>query len=202
MRAILISIKPEWVAKILNGEKTIEIRKTMPKCVLPCRVYIYCSKDKKKPLLGNAYASGSWKLWNAYKLIKDNVPVKGWDARTGYTYDCSLANGKVIAEFTLNKIDDFKVFENSSVQYWNWYNLEKSCLTYDEISNYIGKDKIGYAWHIDDLKIYDKPKELNKFYNYDKVYNNSFGWAFTEQEKRKYLKRPPQSWCYVEAVSE
>lgn len=44
MRSVLISIKPEWVAKILNGEKTIEIRKTMPKCELPIDVYIYCTK--------------------------------------------------------------------------------------------------------------------------------------------------------------
>ncbi len=32
-RCILISIKPQWVCKILNGEKTIEIRKTCPKGV-------------------------------------------------------------------------------------------------------------------------------------------------------------------------
>lgn len=30
-RCIIISIKPEWVEKILSGEKTIEIRKTAPK---------------------------------------------------------------------------------------------------------------------------------------------------------------------------
>ena len=46
MKSILISIKPKWVAKILNGEKTIEIRKTMPKCDLPIDVYIYCTKEK------------------------------------------------------------------------------------------------------------------------------------------------------------
>lgn len=28
---ILISIKSEWVEKILNGEKTIEVRKTCPR---------------------------------------------------------------------------------------------------------------------------------------------------------------------------
>ena len=28
MKHIMISIKPKWVAKILNGEKTIEIRKS------------------------------------------------------------------------------------------------------------------------------------------------------------------------------
>ena len=45
-KSILISIKPRFVAKILNGEKTIEIRKTMPKCKLPIDVYIYCTKTK------------------------------------------------------------------------------------------------------------------------------------------------------------
>ena len=31
MKSILISIRPEYAGKILNGEKTIEIRKTIPK---------------------------------------------------------------------------------------------------------------------------------------------------------------------------
>ena len=47
MKSILISIKPKWVAKILNGEKTIEMRKTMPKSDLPIDVYIYCTKDRE-----------------------------------------------------------------------------------------------------------------------------------------------------------
>ena len=47
MKAILISIKPYWVAKILNGEKTIEIRKRFPKDYVGW-VYIYCTKGKQK----------------------------------------------------------------------------------------------------------------------------------------------------------
>ena len=31
-RAILMSIQPQWLEKILNREKVIEIRKTIPKC--------------------------------------------------------------------------------------------------------------------------------------------------------------------------
>lgn len=46
MKAILISIRPQWVAKILNGEKTIEIRKKFPSDYVGW-VYIYCTKDKK-----------------------------------------------------------------------------------------------------------------------------------------------------------
>ena len=41
MRAILLSIKPEWAAKIYAGEKTLEIRKSVPKCVFPAVVLIY-----------------------------------------------------------------------------------------------------------------------------------------------------------------
>ena len=46
MKSILLSIRPEWVAKILNGEKTIEVRKQFPKDYVGW-VYIYCTKDKK-----------------------------------------------------------------------------------------------------------------------------------------------------------
>ena len=56
MKAIMISIQPKWVAKILNGEKTIEIRKSMPKCDLPIKVYIYCTKEK---ILGSLIKVGS-----------------------------------------------------------------------------------------------------------------------------------------------
>ena len=46
-KSILMSIKPQYVAKILNGEKTIEIRKRFPKDYVGW-VYIYCTKGKEK----------------------------------------------------------------------------------------------------------------------------------------------------------
>ena len=48
MKAIMISVKPQWVSKILNKEKLVEIRKTKPKCELPCKVYIYCTMPNKQ----------------------------------------------------------------------------------------------------------------------------------------------------------
>lgn len=42
-KAVLISIRPEWARKILNGSKTVEIRKTAPKCGVPFKCYIYCT---------------------------------------------------------------------------------------------------------------------------------------------------------------
>ena len=39
--AVLISIKPKWVKLILSGQKTIEVRKTVPKLTPPLTCYIY-----------------------------------------------------------------------------------------------------------------------------------------------------------------
>lgn len=42
-KAVLISIRPKWVEKIVSGEKTIEVRKTRPKLDTPFKCYIYCT---------------------------------------------------------------------------------------------------------------------------------------------------------------
>lgn len=47
MKSVIISIRPEWCEKILNGEKTIEVRKSAPK-ELPIKVYIYETKGSSK----------------------------------------------------------------------------------------------------------------------------------------------------------
>lgn len=44
--AILLSIRPEWIDKILSGEKTIEVRKSRPRLDTPFKCYIYCTKPK------------------------------------------------------------------------------------------------------------------------------------------------------------
>jgi len=44
MKAVLLSIRPEWCKKILGGEKTAEIRKSRPNLETPFKVYIYCTK--------------------------------------------------------------------------------------------------------------------------------------------------------------
>lgn len=53
-KAILMSIRPEWVAKILSGEKTVEIRKKFPKGYKGW-VYIYCTKGDYIGYLSNRY---------------------------------------------------------------------------------------------------------------------------------------------------
>ena len=46
-KAVLISIRPEWCQKIMDGQKTIEVRKTRPKMNPPFKCYIYkCGNGK------------------------------------------------------------------------------------------------------------------------------------------------------------
>ena len=46
-KAVLIRIRPEWCEKIINGRKTIEVRKTRPKMNPPFKCYIYkCGNGK------------------------------------------------------------------------------------------------------------------------------------------------------------
>ena len=47
MKAVLISICPERCEKIINGQKTIEVRRTRPKMNPPFKCYIYkCGSGK------------------------------------------------------------------------------------------------------------------------------------------------------------
>lgn len=170
MKAILISIKPKWVAKILNGEKTIEIRKTMPKCDLPIDVYIYCTKEKPRAILTDKGC-----------VVANTLAVGG---NSQYKSGYSLS-GQVVAKFTLNKVKEIK-FDDKEVQ-------RKACLTEDELFDYLFVNepyhedmKKGYAWHIENLKIFDEPKELSEF---NKWNNPRFPY---------FLTKAPQSWCYVE----
>ena len=109
--------------------------------------------------------------------------------------------GKVIGEFAC---DDIKMSfvgydEKGCPSYWDI--LDGSCLTPNELVCY-GEWKTLYGWHISDLVIYDKPKELSEFYRHDTTYDNTFGWAFEDRAKKTPITRPPQSWCYIEHTDE
>ena len=221
MRAIMISIKPEWCEKILNGKKTIEIRKTKPKCELPIKVYIYCTKPRQWLMDSPFTVFSPEQLWWQDGKLYNGKEDSLWNPK--FEKPCFL-NGKVVAEFMLKKVDKFSVFENGSVQNWNCFDLEKSCLTYDEIADYIGYGKTGYAWHIDDLKIYDEPKNIKMFKKpcispqmpycpnckvgceciseSEQECYRAFGECSTEWVCLNYMDRPPQSWCYVEELRE
>lgn len=178
-RSILLSVKPEWLVKILNGEKTIEIRKTMPKCDLPIDVYLYCCKGKKHHLF----------LPPEYFIFPEDETSQPYcDIKPILDID-EMLDGKVVAKFTLNKNDkaELERINYSTEDYGYRFNDEiliKTCLTEEQLESYLlSKDGIGYAWYIDNLQIFDKPISLTE---------NDFGNPKTNIA----ITKAPQSWCY------
>lgn len=193
MKSVLISIRPEWVEKIANGKKTIEVRKSAPKEV-PFKGFIYATSQK---LDGEILLTSDKKVERRYKHCRDNG-------------DIPLA-GKVIGEFICDKVYLIKnqgnrfVVANEEQGVTNEI-ARQSCLDYYDMDIYLG-NKDGYGWHISDLKIYDKPKELSEFWKVGKcpyatengcTYNYHCFRAGQMNRCGETLTRPPQSWQYVE----
>lgn len=194
MKAVLISIQPKWCELIARGKKTVEVRKTKPKIETPFKVYIYCTKDRKL------------KIWTGKRYSYA-------DDRSHNAFD-KCGNGKVIGEFVCNTIfnlDEASLF--AGMTEINQSIIEEfSCVNIDDLLQYKGDKSEIYAWDISNLIIYDKPKELSKFYreceknecedctylHFENTPNSYEGWC-TVDEKMP-LKRPPQSWCYVKEV--
>ena len=180
MKAVLISIQPKWCELIASGKKTVEVRKTKPKIDVPFKCYIYETKGKLR--------------W--CNKCQDT------DCERPYpNCACWEGQGKVIGEFVCDRITEY---ECSSDGFGELATTCGTCLTYDEILNYCNGNDL-YGWHITDLVIYDKPKELSEFKQI-KIIRGYHKEGETKIEKLlkgsrievKYLTRPPQSWCYVE----
>lgn len=216
MKSILISIQPKWCHRIIDGEKKIEVRKTKPKLATPFKVYIYCSAgsyDWRKDIWATAYFPPSGECTNMSQMVIGEFVCD--DIKTYPADDFVGAEGS----------DGTIITEPKDGEFAYWIPEEKeTCLPYEEILAY-GNGKTLYGWHISDLKIYEKPRELSEFFTADKkairhcenrvqsyyaftdtgYIKNGFlctvkdDWCFGGC-KRKALSRPPQSWCYVEEL--
>ena len=131
-KSILLSIRPEWVAKILNGEKTIEVRKRFPKDYVGW-VYIYCTKDKKYANLINrgGFLTGMvvarfWcdnveeittEKWSPSKE-QDLLKVSCLTENQLFDY-CNLESGKPFYAIHISKLEIFdKPRELSEFKFW------------------------------------------------------------------------------------
>ena len=205
MKSILQSIKPQYCELIASGKKTIEVRKTRPKLDVPFKVHIYCTKSKKHfqhnrivDSLDDLYRMPNGEIRYGYsgELMCCNEP---------YTSD-NFLNGKVIGEYVCDEITEYTYFEYAS-HLISEDELFSTGITFNELLKY-GNKKPLYLWHISHLKIYDKPKELSRFYKPCGI-QNCIGCRFwfddgenfgCKTKPMRQLIRPPQSWCYVEEV--
>ena len=164
MKSVLISIQPKWCELIASGKKTVEVRKTKPKLDTPFKVYIYETQGRTETPF---------------------VDEEGHEIFKG--------RGKVIGEFVCDSLIWVLAHPSIFAGHPLFYSqaINDACLTQDEVEKYSGGKDV-YGWHISDLVIYDKPRELSEFVYASTVYTNCFG------KRTKRITRPFQSWGYVE----
>lgn len=103
-----------------------------------------------------------------------------------------FGGGHVVCEFLCDTILPIQVECSSPAALGAGIEVPSTCLTDREILEYLGNGNQGFAWHISDMKIYGTPKKLSEFKGLRKT---KFGYAPVD------IKRPPQSWCYVEELA-
>lgn len=197
MKSVLISIHPKWCDLIASGKKTIEVRKTRPKIETPFKCYIYCTMGEVLLLEGHRTKATKNTFWLG-KPINNISPGR------------YVGNGAVIGEFVCDCMtplynvctDDWRLLRGGL------HEIEKQLvgmafLTEGELHEY-ASGQYCFAWHISDLKIYDKPRHIIEFYRWKKC--KFCKETEIDREKCKYretciapamIRRPPQSWCYV-----
>lgn len=209
MNSYIVSIRPEWVKKIVNREKTFEVRKSAPKEV-PFKAYIYVTKD------GINGRSSEVLLLN-----KHTGEVGFGDYRNACHYgkdDFEICNGHVVGEFICDKV--FRTcgwrLRGDTQQCAKQTRFEELfsrfvCLTIDEAVKYAGgENREICGWHISNLKIYDKPRKLSEFWGRKKClmadtvkcWNCPATCLVINGKNCQPIARPPQSYMRVEELKE
>ena len=183
MKAVLLSIRPNWCKLIWSGMKTVEVRKTRPTLETPFKAYIYCTGHDGLVM----------------KLPK--AGVQKMDGRVIGQFTCDKID-KLVHIGTMMDINILTLD--------GWYKpadalLQAACLTEAQAKKYL-KGGDGYGWHISDLKIYDKPVKLKDFWAIQPCTHRGDCCTCRRWDAEKLIcrgeafgiERPPQSWYYVE----
>lgn len=192
-KAVLISIRPEWVEKIANERKTIEVRKTKPYLDTPFKCYIYCTNTRPFLVWGDVFR-GDW--------VTEFTHLSGY-GRAEADRTWNVFNGYAVGEFVCDWVETIK----AATEPYRMYDVDddfvaQTGLVDGALWDY-GKGATLYGWHISNLKIYDMPKPLYRFkpWNHECKYND-LGIAIPKCGTCHdcTVKKPPQSWCYVEEL--
>ena len=192
MKAILMSIRPQHLVNILNGKKTIEIRKRFPS---DYRGWVYCYCTLGKPYL--------------YECALYSLAKEGERAFVHNDKDETAVNflsGKVVCRFWVDNVEE--IYKSGDTCHFtnklSGQSLTQfSKLSDEELESYLGYggNKIevcGKAIRISKLEIFDEPKELDKFYYYKKrLIDCGMDCPPYFDEVKTQVHKAPQSWQYA-----
>lgn len=186
MKAVMLSLRPQWCELIFNGEKTIEVRKSRPYIPTPFTVYVYQTKHKGgnatvREVLNSVYGGG--KVIGSFVCDRVDEFDSEWSE---YAYACAPTD--IPCAMPMSEENAIKICK------------EKGCMTLEDIIDYFGDEEWrAYFWHITEPKLFDKPRDITEFVLYGKCAEDCKDRMTCKYFKRTFLKRPPMSWYYIEA---
>ena len=182
MSKVLASLKPYYYYLVGEGIKKIEVRKDMPK-------------------------ASDWDNEVLFYMSKDEKSFAKIPKEFQEKYRKHF--GKVGMQFICDKVDGH--LSGWDTAFGDIVDTTPMCLTVAEILNYSAGKPL-YFWHISDLKIYDRPRELSDFYRECKKPckpNKGKILCITTKSLKMNgcngkipLTRAPQSWQYIEDLGE
>ena len=168
MKALLLSIKPEHALNILQGNKTLELRKSVPKGFKGW-VYVYVTKAIRDYKQSYYYQpKGKEEIFRLHGII----PCRFW----------------------FDEYEKFNNHFNGDEWFFDFKILDNACVEQDDLDIYLsgknqdGHFKFGYAWHIKNLDIFPKPMQLSDFAKPRKS---------MKQENKYWIHKAPQSYMYA-----
>ena len=201
MLAILITDEPKWCRLMMNGDKTVEVRKgdklykATQKLIHEygyAEFYVCCKKTS--PWLD--WSKGVAKLNNGKGCIETSKSLSHFNGKVAFKFRCDIVE-------KIHHAYSGRYYTNRLIPI---YLKHQSCLEYDELDKYLnGHERlkgeagtVGTAIHISDLEIFDKPKELSEFQG---LCNRCAAFRVCKLNRElcdKSIKKAPQSFCYVE----
>lgn len=177
MKAVMLSLRPQWCEKIFNGEKTIEVRKSRPSIDMPFKVYVYQTKHKGgkaivSEVLNSVYGGG--KVIGSF--VCDRVRLCIPFGLKGHLLSQEVYREMCLTKEQLDKYGGLKTL-------YGWHITEPKLF-----------DK---PRDITEFAIYGRCAEDCDEYDIC-ARDSEDGRMSCKYFKRTFLERPPQSYCFVE----
>ena len=143
------------------------------------KLLLYCTKAKPRLMIS---CKGEYKLEQDFEIITDKAIVFNGKIIAECDYEvehiwCEL----FLRETPYGMKPEYKYYTETSDDI-----TKESCLTYEQMDNYLEKKDINYAIHIKNLHIFDEPKELSDYYETKDMHSNedhnwyNFGYHYID----------------------
>lgn len=150
------------------------------------KALLYCTKGKPYLSLVEYVYGDDFKT--TYDITNDKKYLEQMSIGT-------VLNGYIVAECEIDKVglikanyydDDFDSGISYGIDLRISNKFERdSCLSYDDLYNYLGGND-GYALHLSNVKVFDKPKELSEYLSVHYINGQNYALPIRKTPQNMY----------------